>query len=117
MSIPKAVISALAGEVKLPSASAILGELGTVLLSVLATLANTHALVLPPDVVIALSVVAGVLVATHVVSAKWAETVLAKIEADLHVTAAQAKQAQQAEAAAKMAEGMLHSLGAVAPPR
>lgn len=110
MSLAKAVLSAAAGEVKLPSASAILGELGTLLVAVISTLSDTHGLVLPASVMVTLNVIAGVLVTAHVAGAKALDAVLANVEKDLHITAAQTKAAADSAAAAKQATDLASGL-------
>lgn len=85
-----------------------LGHLGTLLMGVLATLADVGTLtfrVTPMEValVVVVNAVAGLLVACHVVGAASLEKALARIEADLHLSAATIAASKAAPTAAKTA--------------
>lgn len=88
---------------KTPNSSTLIGYLGTILTSVLATMGDTHALVFATPIVGLLNGIAGVLIALHVGFGKWLERGLAYVERDLHIAAANVKAASAQQASAQHA--------------
>lgn len=95
---------------KIPNSSTIIGYLGTILTSVLATMGDTHALALATPIVGLLNGVAGVLIALHVGFGKWLEKAIAYIERDLHIAAANVKAASAQQVTAQHAGDAVSAL-------
>lgn len=95
---------------KIPNSSTVLGYLGTLLTSVLATMGDTHALALATPILGLVNGLAGLLIALHVGFGKWLEKALAYVERDLHIAAANVKAASAQASSAQHASDAVSAL-------
>lgn len=93
--------------------SALLGHLGTILMTVLAALTNTGVLHQGTTVTLVLDVVAGALIATHIVGEKGLNALLSWLDTRLHMTAVTTKAAAQNAQAAQQAANLVSGLHSV----